>query len=94
MEKLNIKKTGLALGITGVIFYLACIIIIMLAGHKGSTMFFNALLHGLDVGPVLRTDIPVWEAGLGIVETFVIGGIAGCIIAAVYNFNFTKKNKS
>ena len=83
--KINIRKFGLALGLTGAIFYLGCMVLMLTVGHDGTVKFFNALLHGLDVSSIVRMDIPLWEAGLGIVQTFVLGWLVGACIAGFYN---------
>ncbi len=85
MNKINIRKFGLALGLTGTIFYLGCMVLMLTVGHDGTVKFFNMLLHGLDVSSMVRMDIPLWEAGLGIVQTFILGWLVGACIAGFYN---------
>lgn len=87
MKGINIRKFGLAMGTTGALLYLGCILLMLTVGHEGSIQFFNSLLHGLDVRPIIRMDIPYWEALLGIIETFVIGWLVGACIAGIYNFS-------
>ncbi|CAM3268675.1 DUF5676 family membrane protein [Aequorivita lipolytica] len=88
--KLNIKKLGFAIGITGALLYLGCIVIMLTVGHEGSVKFFNSLLHGLDVSTIMRMDIPLWEAGLGIIQTFILGWLVGACIASLYNWQIKK----
>ncbi|TXD70740.1 hypothetical protein ESV24_01195 [Aequorivita lipolytica] len=90
MMKLNIKKLGFAIGITGALLYLGCIVIMLTVGHEGSVKFFNSLLHGLDVSTIMRMDIPLWEAGLGIIQTFILGWLVGACIASLYNWQIKK----
>jgi len=85
MNRINIKKLGFAIGSTGALIYLGCMIVIATAGHEGTIKFFNSLLHGLDITSIIRMDIPLWEVLIGIVETFVIGWLIGAAIAAFYN---------
>ncbi|MBK5193758.1 MAG: hypothetical protein JJE07_11210 [Flavobacteriaceae bacterium] len=85
MQKLNVKKLGLAIGLTGALLYLGCMILMTTVGHDGTVKFFNNLLHGLDTSSVIRMDIPLWEAGIGIIETFILGWLIGACIAAIYN---------
>ncbi len=85
MNRINIKRFGLALGITGALLYLGCMLLVATVGHTGTVNFFNSILHGLDVSSIIRTDIPLWEAGLGIVETFIISWLLGACIAVFYN---------
>jgi len=64
-------------------------------GHEGSIKFFNSLLHGLDVSSIVRMDIPLWEAAIGITETFVLGWLIGACVAGFYNaFVYNKKQKT
>ena len=88
--KLNVKKMGFATGLTGALLYLGCMLVMFTVGHVGSVKFFNSLLHGLDVSTVMRMDIPLWEAGLGIVQTFILGWLIGACIASLYNWQIKK----
>lgn len=92
MNTINIKKFGLACGLTGVLLYLGCIVLIVTVGHTGTITFFNSLLHGLDVSSIVRMDVPLWEAALGIIETFILAWLIGACLAAFYNM--TMKNES
>lgn len=88
--KLNVKKLGFATGITGALLYLGCMVVMFTVGHEGSVKFFNSLLHGLDVSTIMRMNIPLWEAGLGIIQTFILGWLIGACIALLYNFQIKK----
>ncbi len=92
MNLINIKKFGLAYGLTGVLLYIGCILVMITVGHDGTVKFFNSLLHGLDVSPVIRMDVPLWEAGIGIIETFILSWLVGACIAGFYN-SFLMKGK-
>jgi len=85
MNHINIKKFGLAFGCTGAILYLGCMSLMLTVGHEGTVSFFNSLLHGLDVSSIIRMEVPLWEAAIGIVETFVLGWLIGACIAGFYN---------
>lgn len=85
MEKLNIKRMGMAFGLTGTLLYLGCIIVMATVGREGTIKFFNSLLHGLDTSGIIRMDIPLWEAGLGLVQTFIIAWLIGACLAVFYN---------
>jgi hypothetical protein len=87
MNRINIKKFGLAFGLTGVLLYLGCMILMFTVGHDGTVVFFNSLLHGMDLSSVIRMDIPLWEACIGMIETFVLGWLIGACIAAFYNLS-------
>lgn len=85
MNSINIKKFGLACGITGAISYVGCILLMATVGYKGTVGFFNSLFHGLDVSSIIRMNIPLWEAMIGIVEIFILSWLLGACIAAIYN---------
>lgn len=89
---INVKKFGFAVGLTGAFLYVGCVLVMGTVGHDGSVKFFNSLLHGLDVSAILRMDVPLWEAVVGIIETFVFGWLVGACIAGFYNaVSFKKK---
>ncbi|HEY9114554.1 MAG TPA: DUF5676 family membrane protein [Bacteroidales bacterium] len=90
MNTINIKRFGLAFGITGAILYFGCIILMATVGREGSILFFNNLLHGLDISSVIRMNVPLWEAFLGIIEIFILGWLVGICIAAIYNLSIKK----
>lgn len=87
MNHINVKKFGLACGLTGALFYIGCILLIITVGHNGTAKFFNSLLHGLDVSTLIRIDVPLWEAGIGIIETSILGWLIGACIAIIYNIS-------
>ena len=82
---INVKRFGFAVGITLALLYLGCMIVMLTVGHDGSVKFFNSLLHGLDVSTIVRMFVPIWEAVVGIVETFILGWLIGACIAGFYN---------
>jgi hypothetical protein len=90
MNTINIKRFGLAFGVTGAILYLGCIVLMATVGREGSILFFNNLLHGLDTSSIIRMNVPLWEAILGIIEIFILGWLVGICIAAIYNFSSKK----
>lgn len=85
MNYMNVKKFGFAVGTTGALVYLGCMFLMFLVGHDGTVLFFNNLLHGLDVSGIIRTNMPIGEAVSGIVEIFILGWLIGACIAAIYN---------
>jgi hypothetical protein len=91
INTLNPRRLGLAFGLTGVVFYLACILTMCTAPHDKQVVFFNSLLHGLDVAPVLRTSVPPGEVALGIISTFVLAWFAGAMVAGFYNWGAVKE---
>lgn len=91
MNKIHVKKLGLAFGLTGALIYLGCMIVMITVGREGSIIFFNSLFHGLEGANIIRMDVPLWEAFLGIVQIFIIGWLTGATIAAFYNAQFKNK---
>ena len=89
--QLNVKKLGFATGLTVALLYLGCILVMLAVGQDGTVKFFNSLLHGLDVSSVIRMHVPLWEAGLGIVQTFILGWLIGACIGVLYNWQINKK---
>jgi len=91
MERIDIKRFGLASGSTSALLYLGCILVMSTAGRATTILFFNSLLHGIDVTTILRTEMPLWEMLMGIVETFILGWLIGASIASIYNFGLRRR---
>ncbi|MGD9993685.1 MAG: DUF5676 family membrane protein [Salinivirgaceae bacterium] len=91
MKTINIRRLGLAFGLTGTLLYLGCVILMTTVGRDASVQFFNSLLHGIDTSSIIRMNVPLWEVLIGIIETFILGWLIGACIAAFYNL--TAKNK-
>ncbi|WP_445664368.1 DUF5676 family membrane protein [Fodinibius sp. AD559] len=91
MKKLSIKKLGMAVGTTGAVLYIGCIILMISVGREGTIFFFNSLLHGLDVEPIIRMSVPPLDALFGIIQTFILGWLVGALIAAIYNIGIGKE---
>jgi len=84
---LNPRGLGLAFGATGLVFYLGCMLTMATVPQDSAVTFFNSLLHGLDVGPVLKTSVPPAQVALGLATTFILGWFAGVLIAGIYNLS-------
>lgn len=91
MDTINVKRFGLATGLTATLLYAGCILVMATVGYSGTVSFFNSILHGIDTRSVIRTDVSFWEACMGIIEVFIIGWLVGACIAAIYNI--TSKTK-
>jgi hypothetical protein len=85
MYRLNIKKFGLALGLTGALLYVGCVLVMATVGQEGTVKFFNSLLHGLDTSSIIRMDVPVLEVFFGIIQVFILSWLIGACVAAFYN---------
>lgn len=84
---LNPKYFGLAFGATGLVFYLGCMLTMATVPHEAAVIFFNSLLHGIDVEPILKTSVPPAQVVLGLVTTFILAWFAGVLIAGIYNLS-------
>lgn len=84
--KLSPRRLGLAFGATGVLFYLGCVLTMSTVPREQAIIFFNSLLHGIDVAPILRANVSPAEVCLGLVGTFILSWFAGALIALFYNF--------
>ena len=85
MDHINIRKFGLAFGITGVLLYFGCALVMLILGHDSTVKFFNTLLHGLDVSSIIRMNIAPVEVLFGLVQTFILSWLIGSCIAGIYN---------
>ncbi|MBN8718669.1 MAG: hypothetical protein J0H85_04435 [Sediminibacterium magnilacihabitans] len=85
MNSIHIKKFGFAFGITGMLLYLGCMIVMATVGREGTIQFFNNLFHGIDTSPVIRMEVSLTEAVMGLLEVFIISWLTGASIAAIYN---------
>jgi len=88
--RLNPIRLGFGFGATGVVLYLGCMLTMVAVPREKAVVFFNSLLHGFDVEPILRTDVPVGVVALGLISTFILCWFAGVFIAAFYNLGLRK----
>ena len=93
METIDVKRFGMACGLTSSLLYLGCVFVMWSVGKEASILFFNSLMHGIDVASIIRTEMPWWEMVMGLVEIFIIGWLTGATIASIYNFGLGKYNK-
>lgn len=88
---LSPPRFGLGFGIAGAVFYLGCVLTMASVPREKAVTFFNSLLHGLNVEPVLQDSVPLPEVILGIVTTFILGWIAGYLVAGFYNWGLKSR---
>ena len=84
---LNPKSLGIAFGATGLVFYLGCMLTMATVPHEAAVVFFNSILHGIDVEPILKTGVPFSQVSLGLATTFILGWFAGVLVAGIYNLS-------
>lgn len=90
---INVKKLGLAFGLTAALLYIGCIILMATVGHNATVNFFNNIFHGVDFSSVIRMDVPLWEAAFGLVQTFILFWLTGACLGAIYKF-LNRSNQS
>ncbi len=91
MNTINIKKFGFAFGTTFAFLYLGCVVVMLSLGKEGAVFFFNSLMHGIDVTSILRTDMPLYEMIIGLIEIFILGWLIGATVASLYNLRLGQK---
>ena len=89
--RIETRKFGLAWALTGAVLYVGCVLVMWTVGKEGSILFFNSLLHGIDVSSIIRMDVPWWEMVMGVIETFILGWLIGATIASIYNLSVQRK---
>jgi hypothetical protein len=67
------------------LLYLGCAFVMLTVPPPAVVAFFNSMMHGWDVEPIMRWDMPWWEALVGVVEVFILGWLVGAVIAVLYN---------
>ncbi len=85
MNKLSSKKFGIASGITGVIVYILCYLLMTILGKETLGKLANLLFHGVDFSNILRMNIPIFETILGLVISFLFWGLTGYLLSFFYN---------
>lgn len=92
--KLNPRSFGMAAGCAAAIFYLGCMLLMHFASPEALVTFFNSLLHGLDIEPILRTEVG-WALSLfGLINTFVLAWLFGALMAMIYNLASSPRKRS
>ncbi|MBL4697891.1 MAG: hypothetical protein JKX70_03560 [Phycisphaerales bacterium] len=82
---LSIPRSGLALGGTLASLYAGCVFVMYTVPRETVIEFTNSILHGLNIETIIRWDMPMWEAGIGIIEIFILGWLFGALFAFLYN---------
>lgn len=91
MGAINVKRFGLAWGITFGLLYIGCATVMVIAGREGTIFLFNSMMHGIDVSNVIRMHVPLNEMIMGIIQIFILGWLIGASIASIYNFGVKNK---
>lgn len=86
MRTLSATRFGFALAMAAALSYVGCMFVMMTVPKEVTIRFFNSLMHGVDVTPIMRWEMPWWEMVVGVTEIFILGWLFGAIIAVFYNF--------
>lgn len=93
MRALSTTRLGFALATAFALSYLACAFVMMTVPKDVAINFFNSVMHGVDVTPIMRWEMPWWEMIVGLLEIFILGWLFGAIIAVFYNLGFKSKRE-
>ena len=85
MKKLNQNNFAFSSGLTSVVVYLGCFLIMTVLGKDSLVKLSNLLFHGMDFSNIIRMNIPIGETLLGAVTSVIFWGIIGYVLALVYN---------
>ena len=85
MNIISVKAAGFAVGMACGTLYIACAALMLIAPRDAVVRFFNSIMHGLDIEPIVRWDMPWWEACVGVIEITILGWLIGALVAALYN---------
>lgn len=85
MHTLSVTRFGFAVAMASALSYVGCVFVMMTVPQKAAIRFFNSMMHGVDVTPIMRWDMPMWEMAVGLLEIFILGWLFGAVIAMFYN---------
>lgn len=85
MHSISVRRAGLAVGGTLALLYLSCVFVMLTVPQEAVVRFFNSIMHGWDVEPIMRWDMPWWEGIVGVLEIFILGWLFGALAAVLYN---------
>jgi len=85
MDLLNTRKTALSVGLTAVMWYLGCVLLMSIGGKTVTVWVSNLLFHGVEFENIVRMRIPFIDTLLGLILTFVLWTATGWFLATVYN---------
>lgn len=94
MDSLSVKRTALAFAASLALLYLGCVFVMLTVPKDVVIKFLNSIMHGIDVEPIMRWDMPWWEAVIGLTETFILGWLFGAVFAVFFNLPRRQGGKS
>lgn len=94
MSTLSVTRLGFALAMGAALSYIGCAFVMMTVPQEVAIRFFNSVMHGVDVTPIMRWDMSWWEMVVGVLEIFILGWLFGAIIAVFYNMGLKNTKAS
>ncbi|MBN1359392.1 MAG: hypothetical protein JW993_02320 [Sedimentisphaerales bacterium] len=91
MDRLSTTRLRFAFARVCAALYAASTLIVMAGPRETVIVFFNSVLHGIDITPIMRWEMPWWEMIVGVLEVFIIGWLYGMAIAIFYNLGRAKE---
>lgn len=91
MNRLSPWRFAFAAGASVAVAYLACVIFMAVTPHETVVWLANCMMHGLDSSSIMRDSVPMADAAVGIVTTFVSGWLFGGMFACLHNLGLAKK---
>jgi hypothetical protein len=85
MNTLDSKRFGFGVGSAFVLINIGCGLVRLVLPKDAAIWFFNSFAH-VDWTSITRWTISPWEWVIGTIEVFILGWLAGFVIAAVYNW--------
>lgn len=83
-NKLSTKTTALALAATSAVAYVVCVLLILLLGSTGVSLFAK-MFHGIDITKIATTSISLTDTIIGFVVLVVSALLVGALFAKLYN---------
>lgn len=93
MNRLDVTRFGFAVGASLTLLYVGCVFVMATVPKAAAVRFFNSLFHGLDVGPIMRWDMPWTEMVIGVFETFILGWLFAAVVAVLYNLGTQREDR-
>ena len=90
MQKLKPNVVALSLGITAVILYILCLVLVAILPIQMMVPFVNNLVHSVDFRGMMTNNITFAGSIIGIIAWFLIALVTGYIFALVYNWTADK----
>ncbi len=82
---IDAKRFAWAVALVAVVLYILCALLVWIGGREIAAWIFNSLLHGVDVHPIMRIDIPLIDTLFGLLFTTILAWFTGFMLASVYN---------